>query len=571
MDFLSKFVEFCRDFMDIRVYADRQSTVIRADRGSYIDKKQIKGWVVRIMLELIRTNIHMNRWKRDAAVQITLDDDFIVPDTMDDVAQVVMEAGDIQIESVKNAGEKVTVKGKLMFSVLYRREEGGLQTLAGQISFEEPVNVPELTERDALSASWELEDLSTGLINSRKLSVKAIVTLKVRVETLTDAEAAVDVVTDGTGAVPEVKKYQTDVAAIAVRRKDTYRIKEELSLTGSKPGIDHILWSEIKLRGESAKPLDGRVHVEGSLVVFVIYEGEGDNTLTQWLEETVPFAGDVELAESVEDMVPSISIRLIHRALEAKPDYDGEMRQLELDAVLELDMKLYEEKALELVSDLYATDREVTLQAGEAGFDRLLTRNIGKCRVAEKIDIGNGGRVLQICHYDAAVRIDEVQVKDGVVTVNGILDVFLLYMTPDDLEPVKSVTEPVPFEYAAEAEGAGEDSVCQLNAGLEQLTAVMTGSGSVEIKAVLSLDLLVLQPVRETVIESVTEAPLDLEKLQAMPGIVGYIVQPGDTLWEIAKRFRTTSAEVRKMSGLDKEEVQAGDRLILVKEVAEPV
>ena len=181
------------------------------------------------MLELIKTNIHMNRWKKDAAVQVTLDDDFIVPDTMDDVEQVIMAAGDIQVESVRNAGDKVTIKGKLAFQVLYRREEGGLQTLAGSIQFEEPVNVPELEEKDAVSVSWELEDLSAGLINSRKLSVKAIVTLRVRIETLCDAEAAVDVVTDGDGNDPEVRKYHTDVAAIAVRRKDTFRIREDRS------------------------------------------------------------------------------------------------------------------------------------------------------------------------------------------------------------------------------------------------------------------------------------------------------------------------------------------------------
>ena len=175
------------------------------------------------MLKLIKTNIHMNRWKRDAAVQITLDDDFIVPDTMDDVSQVIMAAGDIQVESVKNSSDKVTVRGKLSFQVLYRKEEGGLQTLAGQIPFEEPVNVPEMDDRDSVSVSWELEDLNAGVINSRKLSVKAIVTLKVRAETLSDAEAAVDVVSDGDGAEPEVKKYRTDVAVIAVRRKDTSR------------------------------------------------------------------------------------------------------------------------------------------------------------------------------------------------------------------------------------------------------------------------------------------------------------------------------------------------------------
>ena len=40
------------------------------------------------MLELVKKNIHMNRWKGNATSQITLDDDFIVPDTMDDVDQV---------------------------------------------------------------------------------------------------------------------------------------------------------------------------------------------------------------------------------------------------------------------------------------------------------------------------------------------------------------------------------------------------------------------------------------------------------------------------------------------------
>ncbi len=520
------------------------------------------------MLELIKTNIHMNRWKQDAAVQITLDDDFIVPDTMDDVGQIIMTVGDIQIESVKNQTERVLVKGKLAFQVLYRKEEGGLQTLAGAIPFEEPVNVAELDEKDYVNVSWELEDVSAGLINSRKLSVKAIVTLRARAETLCDAEAVVDAVTDGDGAEPEVKKYRTEVAAIAVRRKDTFRIKEDIALAESKPGIDYILWTEMKLRGVTTKPLDGQVHVEGNLLIFVIYEGEGENTPVQWMEETVPFAGEVELAESTEEMVPSIDVRLIHKALEAKPDYDGEMRQLELDAVLELDMKLYEERSLELVSDLYATDREVTLKTGLMGFDRLLTRNSGKCKVSEKIDLGGGERILQLCHYDAAVRIDEVQMKGDSLTVSGILDVFLLYMTSDDQEPVKSVTEPVPFEYAAEAAGAGEDSVYQLNAGLEQITVVMTGRGSAEMKAVLSLDLLVLKPVQETVIEGVSEMPPDMEKLQAMPGIVGYIVQPGDSLWEIAKRFHTTGANVKKTNGLERDEVQAGDRLILVKEVA---
>ena len=45
------------------------------------------------MMELMKKNIHMNRQKGNAVSQITLDDDFIVPDTMDDVSQVLLDNG----------------------------------------------------------------------------------------------------------------------------------------------------------------------------------------------------------------------------------------------------------------------------------------------------------------------------------------------------------------------------------------------------------------------------------------------------------------------------------------------
>ena len=56
-----------------------------------------------------------------------------------------------------------------------------------------------------------------------------------------------------------------------------------------------------------------------------------------------------------------------------------------------------------------------------------------------------------------------------------------------------------------------------------------------EIRASAVLDFMILEPVTETVITGVKEEPLDLKALQALPGIAGYIVQEGDSLWDIAK------------------------------------
>lgn len=523
------------------------------------------------MLELVRQNIHMNRWKNQVNTQVTLDDDFIVPDTMNDIAQVILDAGEIQLEPVKTQSEKVVVRGKLDFHVLYRNDEGGLQTLGGLIPFEETINVPGLEEKDYVGVTWQLEDLDAGIINSRKLSIKAIVTLEVKVESLFDTEAAVSLGNSRSsgGGEPQIETLtrKIDVAAIALKRKDTYRLKEELTLSGSKPAIDRILWSEMRLNNVTTRPLDGQVHLEGALMVFAIYEGEGENSMIQWVEESLPFSGEVEMQGAVEEMIPAISVRLIHKGIEEKPDYDGEMRELDVDAVIELDIRLYEEQELEVLSDLYATNRELTVETGEACFDTILTRNTGKCKLAEKITMGGSPRILQICHSTGSVKLDEVEAKEDMLSMDGVLEVRILYLTDDDSQPVQSSTEMIPFHYEAEVPGIRTDSVWYLETGVEQLTAVMLGSDTVEVKAVILLDMLVLQPICQPVILRADTAPLDTKKIQQMPGIVGYIVQEGDSLWDIAKRFHTTVDNILTTNGLTSETIHPGDSLILVKEI----
>ena len=81
------------------------------------------------------------------------------------------------------------------------------------------------------------------------------------------------------------------------------------------------------------------------------------------------------------------------------------------------------------------------------------------------------------------------------------------------------------------------------------------------------LDMLVLQPVRQLVIQKAETGPLDTKKLQQMPGIVGYLVQEGDSLWDIAKRFHTTVENIVTTNNLASDSVRPGDCLILVKEI----
>lgn len=97
----------------------------------------------------------------------------------------------------------------------------------------------------------------------------------------------------------------------------------------------------------------------------------------------------------------------------------------------------------------------------------------------------------------------------------------------------------------------------------------MVDSNDIEIRATIGLNVLVIQCSEEMILEKIEEIPLDQEKIRNMPGITVYIMKPGDTLWNIAKKFYTTVEEIIQMNNLDRDEVSSGTPLLLVKKVEE--
>ena len=146
-------------------------------------------------MELLKKNIHMDRTRLKAGTQITLEDDRNIPDAKPDVSALVFEQGKVKIDEVKPANEHVTVKGRLLFNVLYQTGEGEvvLAGVSGEIPFEEQVIMSGITAADTVDVSTKIEDLTASMINSRKINIQAVITLDLNSEEWYEEEAAVDI------------------------------------------------------------------------------------------------------------------------------------------------------------------------------------------------------------------------------------------------------------------------------------------------------------------------------------------------------------------------------------------
>jgi nucleoid-associated protein YgaU len=65
----------------------------------------------------------------------------------------------------------------------------------------------------------------------------------------------------------------------------------------------------------------------------------------------------------------------------------------------------------------------------------------------------------------------------------------------------------------------------------------------------------------------VNEEKLDYGAIKRLPGICGYIVKSGDTLWDIAKRYYTTIERIMETNKLASESLKPGMKLLITRTV----
>ncbi|MFR5152804.1 MAG: DUF3794 and LysM peptidoglycan-binding domain-containing protein [Ruminococcus sp.] len=516
-------------------------------------------------MELRKESVQMLQIKSRAASQVTFDTDYNVPDAKPDVGRLIQSKGDISMDEVRLSEGKAFISGNLNVDILYVGEENQkVSSLGAKLSFDETLNLEGIASGDKMCLKWEIEDLSVHMIHSRKLNIKAIVTFYAVVDEMAGIQLPVEISEEGIS----VKRKKVRLMSLMVHKKDTMRIKDEVTLVSNKPNIEQLLWYTIDVRGMDLRPEDNVVRARGELSVFVLYSGEDEENPLQWAEYVLPFNTEVECTGCMGEMIPNIGFSVMHQSIEVKPDSDGEERVMSVDTVLELDMKLYREEEHDLILDVYSPLKECIPRGKEMCLESLLVRNDSKCRVSDRIELKESqGKILQICHSQGRVKVEKTKIVENGIQADGIVFMKILYITGNDEMPFYSVDGMIPFSHIIEANGINEDSIFFLQADLEQLSTSMIDSNEIEVKAVISLNVLVLQCENRMIISKVEERPLDMEKIQAMPGITVYVVKNGDSMWDIAKRFYTTVEEICELNELEEDRVVPGMPLLLVKKV----
>jgi hypothetical protein len=510
----------------------------------------------------------MTKGKGASVVQTTLDDDFNVPDIKPDIIKIIQESAEIKINNIETMTDRVKAQGELIFTILYLTDsdQKPVHSMTGTLPFEEFVNLDGIVEDDDVKIATEIEVLTTTLINSRKVSVKGIVGLKSMVE----EEYFINVATDVGGLEDLQRIYQPiKISQVYASKKDTYRVRDELALPNSKPNIMEILFSNTSIRNPEIRLLDDKINVKGEVDLFILYMGENEDKPVEFVEFELPFNGVIDCEGCVEEMIANVGIDIVSKDLQIKPDLDGEERLLDIEIITELDIKVYDQEDVNILRDIYSPSREMVLKTNPVTYENIFLKNQTQCKVNQKVSIDEGApTILQICLADGDVKVDDIELTENGLEVEGVIFAKILYVAADDKTPLNVVRQTIPFQYFIEAKGITEECIYNIKPSLDYMSCNMLDDKEVEIRSGINLNTIIFNQLSQNVITDIEEAEIDMKKVQDLPSVVGYIVKKGDTLWDIAKRFYTTIDRIRTINELPEEvDIKPGDKLIIIKNV----
>ena len=535
-------------------------------------------------MRLEKKNIHMNKIVKSETVIFFVSREERIMDADNEIENIINQKEIVTTDGVVTRENQITVNGTINYNILYYPKNS--EMVCGEekeINFEENIKLMGINSEDNANVTMEVLSSSIKPVDGKNYIYKIQLKAYIIVEKIEDLDIATAIDTDSQGENYEnnfakensgknnvedimTKKRNIDSLAIIADKTDTFRVSEQIAVPHGKPPIGTIVWSDIRIKNQNIKTMEGSIVINGQLSIFIIYIPEMENMPEQWLEQTIDFNGQLEMSEATEDVVSYIELWLNNVNVQPEINQDNEMRNLSVSALLKLNVKLYKETSIKIIEDVYKPGANLVPVMESKTYQKLLVKNASRTKEVVKMKIDKTkGQLLQICNSQAEIKIENILVRDNSLKAIGKIKTCIIYISSDDRHPICCQCRESNFEHGIDAEGIEGNDEYFLNWKVEQVNANMLNADEVEIKAVIALEAIVFKKVEQNFVTEINQGPVDMEALNSAPVLKGYIVQKGDTLWKLAKENYTTIEKIMTVNNLENETIKKGDRLLIIK------
>ncbi len=448
---------------------------------------------------------------------------------------------------------RLCAEGKVYVTVLYLPDTDtpGIKSLSAAFDFDDVIDAPELDEDMHSRVACDVEQVDINLINSRKISLRAVVGVNAEV----NADRELGYISDLECEDAAAKCSEADLYAVTAQDSCEFLMKEQVELMAGKPQIAELLKTDVQIEDKEIRAVTNKVIVKGSVCASVLYSAEGG--AVEHTDARLPFTEVFELGENCEEDIIDVWCNVLEKNCQAEFDSDGDRRVLSFEILVGVEMCARRERQISYLSDCYFFGAKTECEREQITAERIITYPKTSKNLRESIACDRRmPKIASVYNVVAKPRIISTERSTDGVDVSAKLDISILYLSENPENPVCCYKTDIPVSHSIKA-AAGE-AIC-ISSECEHISYSLNSAGDVELRAALSFT----AEERET---RTLDMIADIQRGEATKGseIVIFFARGGEELWDIAKRFRVSCEEIAELNKLEPDcTIEANRRLII--------
>jgi hypothetical protein len=473
--------------------------------------------------------------------------DFILPDSYPDVKNILSSNAYISEVNKYAGSSEFEVSGNLVYNIMFTAAGDDGEVICSvsftdnfkcQYKYKSPTNT-------SGGMQTKLTDISCRMANPRKFSVKAYLE-SILYENIS-CQAYPEIIGDDTSM-----EYRYGEAT-ALRLKnviiDEHSYSDNIEIDIKLPEIEKIIHYDARLKIKDERSTDNAqtAKLGGIFDVTVIYKDcDGRyNTVKRDLPFGVSLNKDelMTIGEVSADtlFIPSVSVSALNINV-GKNQY-GENKVIELDADYDIDLMILSSDKISYVTDAYSTVYSCDCKYKNETIVSPVKRIKNNFTFSDKKDSGEllTGTAEILCAFPKATDVKAVK-QNEVNDISGRITERVIIVSDNGMRPVDIVSG---FTYKAgnsdKAEGIIGNTVISDN-------RVRCDSENLYIDLEAYLDYLITEKNEERLCTELTLSEREKKADAALFCI--YYPAADDTLWDTAKRMKTTTEKICELNGI---------------------
>lgn len=501
--------------------------------------------------EVLREELPLQRFIGEGLSQAVVEGEVALPGGLREETHILLSQAMASLDKCAPDSGRVSAEGKVTFHVLYTQgDPTKVSALEASAEFSHPIDLPGAAMGMHTPVSVMVEHVQASAQGGR-LHLMAIVRLHARAFT----DEPLSVVTgihgmDGlmlrTETLHALRTASRGVQDVLVR--DECELGEVLQITDTLCATASVTVQEV-MGGEA------RATVSGQVLLEVMHTSAMPSRPLVLTRHTIPFEETIALTgEGGDELCCSAVVRDV-AVLSQEGQTDGE-RTLRAEVLLGLEAHATQSREVKLLLDAYTTQGDVLALGTQAVRRAVFHRQLHTAESGRMTLLLEGLPPARTPLY-AALRpvITEWSRTNGKLQVEGMMETTLLYMTDDTAAPQSHHAEE-PFRMVFACDVSLPESMV-LTAGNVEVSSIT--SDRVEVKYILHLDCFDVQLSQEQPVTQVSALPAG----ESETGVLVCLSQAGESMWDIAKRYRV-STELLKRMNPEMEEVSAQPQRVVL-------